>query len=282
MGTSQANKGRAPCEARRKQTWSWRSTAAGVVAGLALFAPSAAAAQSAGADWLQQAQILFSQLVSWGLLAAVILGLYLAFRYGRKQEWFGSPATPEIGPDGTLILKPTGGQNGGIGAHFRRAGQIFANEVLTNWRLVLLGVTGIVLSLASGWTTWDGMTDFTCPGRGEGALCFTPAILSFMITFGIQGVMLIAAWLIGETFATSFTGKSNRALLAVFGSLGAIVAGILIAAFVAAQFRADRDTLQVFLGVFQSIDAFVQTQTPGWTTVVLIFSGVLVASVAFG
>lgn len=71
------------------------------------------------------------------------------------------------------------------------------DNVLNNWRLVLLGMTGIILSLASGWTTWDGMRNFT-----HGPL------LSFMITFGIQGVMLIVAWLIGESFAT---GMSQRA-----------------------------------------------------------------------
>ncbi len=57
----------------------------------------------------------------------------------------------------------------------------------TNWRLAVLGTTGIVLSLASGWTTWDGMRNFT-----------NEPILSFMVTFGIQGVMLVVAWLIGE------------------------------------------------------------------------------------
>jgi hypothetical protein len=68
-------------------------------------------------------------------------------------------------------------------------------QLFGNWRLALLGITGIVLSLASGWTTWDGMRNFT----GE-------PILALMITFGIQGVMLICAWLIGETFARSATG----------------------------------------------------------------------------
>lgn len=73
---------------------------------------------------------------------------------------------------------------------------------LPNWRLVLLGVTAIALSLASGYTTWDGMTNFTCPARGGGEnSCIGPMVLSFLITLGIQGVMLIAAWLIGESFA---------------------------------------------------------------------------------
>ena len=60
--------------------------------------------------------------------------------------------------------------------------------------LLLLGTTGFVLSLASGYTTWMGMTNFT----GE-------AVLSLMVTFGIQGVMLIVAWLIGESFATGMS-----------------------------------------------------------------------------
>ncbi len=64
------------------------------------------------------------------------------------------------------------------------------DTMFSNWRLALLGATGVILSLASGYTTWDGMRNFT----GE-------AVLSAMVTFGIQGVMLIVAWLIGESFA---------------------------------------------------------------------------------
>ncbi|GBF25800.1 hypothetical protein MnTg02_00834 [bacterium MnTg02] len=71
-------------------------------------------------------------------------------------------------------------------------------DLLSNWRLSLLGLTGLVLSVASGWTTYDGMTNFTK----------TP-VLSFMITFGIQGVMLVMAWLIGESFATGATGETE-------------------------------------------------------------------------
>jgi hypothetical protein len=69
--------------------------------------------------------------------------------------------------------------------------------ILSNWRLALLGATGIVLSLASGWTTWDGMRNFT-----------QEPLLSLMITFGIQGVMLIVAWLIGESFATGMNQQT--------------------------------------------------------------------------
>ena len=75
----------------------------------------------------------------------------------------------------------------------------FRADFLTNWRLVLLGLTGIILSLASGWTTYDGIYNFTK----------TP-VLSLMITFGIQGVMLVTAWLIGESFATGATGEGDK------------------------------------------------------------------------
>ena len=80
---------------------------------------------------------------------------------------------------------------------WRRAVSTIEDTIFSNWRLALLGATGIVLSLASGWTTWDGMRNFTAEPT-----------LSLMITFGIQGVMLIVAWLIGESFAT---GMSLRA-----------------------------------------------------------------------
>ncbi len=60
-----------------------------------------------------------------------------------------------------------------------------------DWQLALLGSAALLLSLAGGWTTWDGMKNFT----GE-------PVLSAMFTFGIHGVMLIVAWLIGESFAT--------------------------------------------------------------------------------
>ena len=72
--------------------------------------------------------------------------------------------------------------------------------MFSNWQLGVLATTGLVLSLASGWTTWDGMRNFT----GE-------PLLAGMITFGIQGVMLIVAWLIGESFATGMNTQSQRA-----------------------------------------------------------------------
>ena len=98
-----------------------------------------------------------------------------------------------------------------------RLSKTFQETVFTNWRLALLAMTGLVLSLASGWTTWDGMKNFT-----------NEPLLSFMITFGIQGVMLIIAWLIGESFATGMNqqaaktakGFSNRATMFVGPLIG--------------------------------------------------------------
>ncbi len=81
----------------------------------------------------------------------------------------------------------------------KRVGHHLSDMIFANWRLALLGLTGVVLSIASGWTTWDGMRNFT-----------KEPILSFLITFGIQGVMLIVAWLIGESFATGMQHRPRR------------------------------------------------------------------------
>lgn len=88
----------------------------------------------------------------------------------------------------------------------RRATRALEEALFGNWRLALLGATGLVLSLASGYTTWDGMRAFT----GE-------PVLAGMVTFGIQGVMLIVAWLIGESFAS---GMSVRVERGAYGAMG--------------------------------------------------------------
>ena len=93
------------------------------------------------------------------------------------------------------------------------------NEVLTNWRLSLLAVTSLALTLASGWTTWDGMTNFTG----------TP-VLSFLITLGIQGVMLIAAWLIGESFAVGLASSGNGGRMSSPDRVLAVLSVVLMAA----------------------------------------------------
>jgi predicted nucleic acid-binding Zn-ribbon protein len=80
---------------------------------------------------------------------------------------------------------------------FKRLSRMVEEMFFSNWRLGVLAATGLILSAASGWTTWDGMRNFT----GE-------PILSAMVTFGIQGVMLIVAWLIGETFAVGMNQQS--------------------------------------------------------------------------
>ena len=81
---------------------------------------------------------------------------------------------------------------------WKRLLQIIEKIAFSNWQLALLGATGLVLSLASGWTTWDGMRNFT-----------HEPVLSLMITFGIQGVMLIVAWLIGESFASGMNVQGS-------------------------------------------------------------------------
>lgn len=103
-----------------------------------------------------------------------------------------------------------------------RVAQTIEKLAFSNWQLALLASTGLVLSLASGWTTWDGMRNFT-----------NEPLLSLMITFGIQGVMLIVAWLIGESFASGM--NVNRSLRNDRGGQSLEwVAGALLGIFVVA------------------------------------------------
>ena len=102
--------------------------------------------------------------------------------------------------------------------------------ILGDWRVGLLALTGLALSVASGITTWDGMTNFT-----------NNAGLSFLITFGIQGVMLIAAFIIGKTFvdgirkldedqhsATGDFAKTLFGLFALVSLVGLAWAGLTV------------------------------------------------------
>jgi hypothetical protein len=95
----------------------------------------------------------------------------------------------------------------------------------TNWQLTILATSAFLLSIAAGSRTWDGMRQFT----GE-------PVLSLLITFGIQGVMLIIAWLIGESFAAGLaSGRAKAAHSGVIrrvsgGLAGIVVGGLLFAA----------------------------------------------------
>ncbi len=117
-----------------------------------------------------------------------------------------------------------------------RLASVVEKIAFSNWQLAVLGATGIVLSLASGWTTWDGMRNFT-----------NEPVLSLMITFGIQGVMLIVAWLIGESFAsgmnTAQSGRrSDRPLMGLEWFIGAGLGIFIVASII---FLLIRDTQSV-------------------------------------
>ncbi len=118
------------------------------------------------------------------------------------------------------------------GLLWRLRGRIYnalEETLFSNWLLALMAATAFVLSLASGYTTWDGMRNFT----GE-------AVLSMMVTFGIQGVMLVSAWLIGESFAVGMNQRSSLAkrdpllepwVANVVGSVTGIALFIAVAVF---------------------------------------------------
>ena len=82
---------------------------------------------------------------------------------------------------------------------FARLFRIIEEMMFNNWQLALLGATAVALSLASGYTTFDGLRNFT-----------SAPLLSVLIAFGIQGVMLIVAWLIGESFAAGMNQQLPR------------------------------------------------------------------------
>jgi hypothetical protein len=82
---------------------------------------------------------------------------------------------------------------------FGRLFRIIEEMMFNNWQLALLGATAVALSLASGYTTFDGLRNFT-----------SAPLLSILIAFGIQGVMLIVAWLIGESFAAGMNQQLPR------------------------------------------------------------------------
>src|SRR5262245_30979448 len=82
---------------------------------------------------------------------------------------------------------------------FARLFRIIEEMMFNNWQLALLGATAVALSLASGYTTFDGLRNFT-----------SAPLLSILIAFGIQGVMLIVTWLIGESFAAGMNQQVTR------------------------------------------------------------------------
>ena len=103
----------------------------------------------------------------------------------------------------------------------KRLFAVIEKTVFENWQLGLLATTGLVLSVAAGWRTWEGMYNFT----GE-------PLLSGMVTFGIQGIMLIVAWLIGESFATGMnmtpqTANAPRVNRSTQNILGGVI-GLLL------------------------------------------------------
>ncbi|HWV82821.1 MAG TPA: hypothetical protein VNZ50_15425 [Hyphomicrobiaceae bacterium] len=123
----------------------------------------------------------------------------------------------------------------------------------TNWQLTVLASSAFLLSVAAGSRTWDGMSQFT----GE-------PILSLLITFGIQGVMLIIAWLIGESFAAGLAAGRAKAAHGVVRRMSGGVAGLVVGGL---MFGAAALLIALYLGLldpsrpiwgFAAQDKFVQ------------------------
>ncbi|MGE0766784.1 MAG: hypothetical protein AB7L90_09995 [Hyphomicrobiaceae bacterium] len=114
-----------------------------------------------------------------------------------------------------LRRRPTTGQARGPGLR-TRVGAMIWSAITTNWQLSLLATAAALLSFASGWRTWDGMKNFT----GE-------PVASLLMTFGVQAVMLIIAWLIGESFASGLRTRRRTAATGAWGHYEPAVGGIV-------------------------------------------------------
>jgi hypothetical protein len=157
---------------------------------------------------------------------------------------------------------------------FRRTGPFarlrtgIEKALTDNWQLTLLASTGVALSLASAYTTWDGLRNFT-----------RAPLLSLAIAFGIQGVMLIVAWLIGESFAV---GMNQRAADGRRARLADAVVGMLLGVALVAL---------LFYWVLQHFDAITLSNGAGFRAdlakigeiaLYFLIGLVLIAIIAFG
>ncbi len=224
---------RVPGTSERPTRWPFRlAPALGALGVLAVALLPAAAEAALWDEWLQRYGGKRPEWTLIGAALAAILVLYILVKLVRGiASLFGTRAPAPLasagGGDVPLDGDPAPSR-GRLSRLLSRLGQTLEEDVLTNWRLVLLGLTGIVLSIASGWTTWDGMTNFT----GN-------PVLSGLITFGIQGVMLIAAWLIGESFATASPGEGKGGLGTLFAPIVLILGLVAGVIFLALRFTPD-------------------------------------------
>lgn len=130
---------------------------------------------------------------SWPVVATVCAAVVLVALFRRRSETSGP----------------------GLGS---KIGTALVSAVTTNWQLSLLATAAALLSFAAGWRTWDGMKNFT----GE-------PVASLLMTFGVQAVMLIIAWLIGESFAAGLRTRrdTGERKAGVWGTLEPAVGGIV-------------------------------------------------------
>lgn len=114
-----------------------------------------------------------------------------------------------------LRRRPVAGEIHGPGLR-ARIGALVWSAITTNWQLSLLATAAALLSLASGWRTWDGMKNFT----GE-------PVAALLMTFGVQSVLLIIAWLIGESFASGLRTRRRSDAKSAWGHFEPAIGGVV-------------------------------------------------------
>lgn len=97
--------------------------------------------------------------------------------------------------------------------------QTLRRRTIANWRIGMAIGIGIILSLTSGYRTWDGMIAFMAPDPTQRG--WAPLILALFVTVSIQTVMLLAAWRVGTALVQA--AEPHRRLYSrarVFGDAG--------------------------------------------------------------
>jgi hypothetical protein len=171
---------------------------------------------------LTASSVLIDILLIIGWMTAFVIILALAFFVVGWLFWTLSHLLPRV-------LRER------IGRLFRH---VYYDIFDGAWKLAALGSAALALTAASAFTTWGGLRSFT-EHDANGKSTLVGLSLAFAIAFGIQSVMLIAAWNIGDTYAAALPVRASNAdarRRAIESRVG-IALGILLASLMVVWVR---------------------------------------------
>jgi predicted nucleic acid-binding Zn-ribbon protein len=171
---------------------------------------------------LTASSVLIDILIIVGWMTAFVVVLALAFFVVGWLFWTLSHLLPRV-------------MRERIGRLFRH---VYYDIFDGAWKLAALGSAALALTAASAFTTWGGLRSFT-EHHSNGQSTLVGLSLAFAIAFGIQSVMLIAAWNIGDTYAAALPVRASNAdaRRRAFESWVGIALGVLLAGLIAVWLR---------------------------------------------